>query len=135
MKRTTKKAIVGHMTLSITAQQTTSRSTVLVLDGALDCLTAADLRAAISAAVARQPSPLRIFIDLHAVTDIDDTGVGTLIVAGRICRDIGIDLALRHPSPLIRQLMGMADHTAGGPHPARRTAKINGDNWLTATGR
>lgn len=107
------------MTLSITAQQTTNRSTVLVLDGVLDCVTAADLRAAISAAVAQQPSPLQIIIDLQGVGHIDDSGVGTLIVAGRICRDIAIDLVVRHPSPLIRQLMGMSDHASGGRHPAR----------------
>lgn len=107
------------MTLSITAQ-TTDRSTVLVLDGVLDCVSSVDLRAAISAAVARQPSPGKIVIDLAAVDHLDDTGVGTLIVAGRICRDIGIELAVRHPSALVRQVLGMDDHRFSGRHPARQ---------------
>lgn len=108
------------MTLSITSQPATNRSTVLLLGGVLDCHTAVELRAAISAAVARQPSPGRIVIDLQNVRSMDDSGVATLVVAGRICRDIGIDLAVRHPSPLVRQLLGMSDHTKNGRHPARR---------------
>jgi anti-anti-sigma factor len=108
------------MTLSITFQPATDRSTVLLLHGVLDCHTAVELRAAISAAVARPPAPRRIVIDLQNIRSVDDSGVGTLVVAGRICRDLGIDLAVRHPSSLVRQLLGLSDHAAHGRHPARR---------------
>ncbi|MFC5001867.1 STAS domain-containing protein [Dactylosporangium cerinum] len=87
------------MTFSITARYPTNRSTVLVLRGVIDYDSARVLRAAISAAVARRPMPRLIVVDLQAVTSVNDVGVGTLVVAGRICQDIGISLVVRHPSP------------------------------------
>ena len=111
------------MSLSITSLQPADRCTVLVLRGVLDSMSAVDLRAAVSAAAARQPRPGQIAVDLQAVESVDDLGAGTLIVGSRICRDIGIDLLIRHPSALVRHLLGMADNPAG-QHPRRGRAAI-----------
>jgi len=95
------------VTLSIRWQYPTDLSVVLVLHGGLDWAGSADLRAAISVAVARHPRPSAIVVDLSGVEFVDEFGVGTLTVAGRICRQIGIDLALGSPSPVVRRLLGM----------------------------
>lgn len=95
------------MTLSVAWQYPTGGSVVLVLRGGLDWASAADLRAAISAAVARHPRPSTIVLDLSGVEFIDEIGVGTLVVGSRICRQIGIDLAVGSPSPLVRRLLGV----------------------------
>jgi anti-sigma B factor antagonist len=100
--------VEAPVTLSITWQQPTNQTIVLTLHGDIDYATAAELRAAISAAATRQPPT--IVIDLSDVELIDDTAVGTLIVGNRICRQLGIDLAVRNPSPLIQRLLGMT-HT------------------------
>lgn len=114
------------MTLSITAWHPTRGCTVLLVHGVIDHHHAADLRAAISVAAMRRPAPRRIILDLHAVTSIDDLGIATLVVAGRICRDLGIDLAIRHTPPLLRQLLGMPDHTRHGPQPASADHRVAG---------
>jgi anti-anti-sigma factor len=92
------------VTLSITARHPTERSTVLALRGVVDYRSAADLRTAISAAAGRRPAPDRIVVDLRRVESIDKAGVGVLVVGSRICRDMGIDLAVRNPSPLLRRV-------------------------------
>jgi anti-anti-sigma factor len=90
---------------TVTWQHPTNKSIVLLLSGTLDHVGAVELRAAISAAVTRQPRA--IVVDLAGVKRIDEAGVGTLVVADRICRQIGIDLAVRSPSPLIERLLGI----------------------------
>jgi anti-sigma B factor antagonist len=97
------------VTLAITYQQPTNQVIVLVLHGIVDDAGAVQLRAAISAAATRQPQPDTIVIDLGGVEHIDTTGVGTLVVANRTCRQLGIDLAVRNPSALIRRLLGLTD--------------------------
>jgi anti-sigma B factor antagonist len=106
--------------LTITWQHPTNRSIVLALTGALDHAGAVELRAAISAAVTRQPRA--IVVDLAGVERIDEAGVGTLVVADRICRQIGIDLAVRSPSPLIERLLGIT----GTPGRGRRSPAASG---------
>ena len=100
------------MELTITWQHPTNQSIVLVLAGVLDYSGAVDLRTAISAAATRQPRA--IVVDLTAVERIDEAGVGTLVVADRICRQIGINLAVRQPSPLIERLLGVTDPPGRG---------------------
>lgn len=111
------------VTLSITARHPTSRATVLVLHGVIDYRSAADLRAAISATIGRDPAPRVVVVDLEAVTFVDDIGVGTLVVAGRICRDVGVNLVARRPSPVVRQMLGM---TRDGRNARRRTTVNRG---------
>ena len=73
----------------------TDQSILLVVQGVLDYASAPDLRAAISAAVANQPTPLQLMVDLRRVKRIDETGIGTLVVSTRICRQLGIDFTVR----------------------------------------
>jgi anti-anti-sigma regulatory factor len=64
---------------------------------------AAELRAAISAAIGRRPRT--IVIDISGIERLGSTAVGTLVVAERICRELDIDLAvLNHTTaaPTIR---------------------------------
>jgi anti-sigma B factor antagonist len=98
--------------LTITWQHPTNQSIVLVLAGVLDYAGAVELRAAISAAATRQPRA--IVVDLTGVERIDEAGVGTLVVADRICQQLGIDLAVRNPSPLIERLFGFTDTPGHG---------------------
>ena len=98
--------------MSIDRRYPTKRSTILVLHGVLDYDNAAELRAAISDAVGRQPVPERIIVDLSGVSEVDHAGIGTLVVGNRLCREIGIHLAVRNPAPLIRCLLGPDDVSA-----------------------
>lgn len=95
------------------------------LQGEIDYSSAAELRSAISAAVAHDPRPALIVVDLGRVELVDHPGVGTLVVAHRICRDVGIELAVRSPSRLIRHLLGMPGHQpkSGADSPVPRTTR------------
>jgi anti-sigma B factor antagonist len=111
------------VTLSMSSRHTSDRSVILALRGEVDYASAPDLRAAISTAAARDPRPPRIVLDLGGVTSIDHVGVGTLVVGARICRQIGIDLAVLSPSPLIRRLLGLPESQRhGGFDPAEPVA-------------
>lgn len=104
------------MTLSMGLRYTLDRSVVLALRGQLDYASAPDLRAVISAVAVRDPRPPKIVLDLSGVTFIDHTGMGTLVVGNRICAQVGVELAVSNPSPLIRQMLGMSkDRRHDGP--------------------
>ena len=108
------------MTLSMRWRDTPDRSVVLALRGEVDYASAPDLRAVISAAAVREPRSARIVLDLSGVTFIDRVGVGTLVVGSRICAQLGVDLAVSNPSPLIRGLLGLPeDRPKGSPRPER----------------
>ncbi|MEJ3746990.1 STAS domain-containing protein [Actinomycetes bacterium KLBMP 9797] len=129
------------MTLSMSSRYTPDRSVILALRGEVDYASAPDLRAAISTAAARHPRPPRIVLDLGGVTSIDHVGVGTLVVGTRICRQIGIDLAVSTPSPLIRRLLGLPEtQRQDESHPAERVAattesRAHGGQWLDVGAR
>ena len=95
------------VTLSMGWRYTLDQSVVLALRGQLDYASAPELRAVISAAALRDPRPPTIVLDLSGVTSIDRVGVGTLVVGNRICAQVGVELAVSNPSPLIRQLLGL----------------------------
>ena len=129
------------MTLSMSWRYTLDRSVVLALRGQLDYASAPDLRAALSAAAIRDPRPPRIVLDLGGVTSIDRVGVGTLVVANRICAQIGVDLAISNPSPLIRQLLGLPDDRrpdgpdASGPVTETTDPGAPGGEWIDVSAR
>ena len=102
------------MSLHIAWQATTTDSLVLDLRGEIDYASAAELRTAISTAVTRHPRPPAIVVDLSSVTFVDRVGAGTLIVAERICRQIGIDLVFKNPSPVVRRVLAPRRATASG---------------------
>jgi anti-anti-sigma factor len=59
-------------------------------------------------------------VDLKEVSFLDSTGVGTLVVASRICADFGVTMLLRDVNPFIARLfavLGVSD-ILGVPEPA-----------------
>lgn len=97
------------MTLRIGWRYTLDQSVVLALRGQLDYASAPDLLAVISVAAVRDPRPPRIVLDLSGVRSIDCVGVGTLVVGNRICPQVGVELAMSNPSPMIRRLLSLPE--------------------------
>jgi anti-sigma B factor antagonist len=94
---------------------------VISLAGEVDYGSAQQLRAALMTALAAEPSS--IVVDLGGVTFLDSTGIGTLVVANRICADMDIQLHIRAANPFIARLfcvVGVAD-VLGVPAPAGLT--------------
>lgn len=116
------------MTLSISTRFTGMRELLVTLTGEVDYATAQDVRQAISAAL--DPHRVQtIVVDVSGVTFLDSIGVGTLVVASRICDEVGVRLTVRDPSPFIANLftvLGVAEvlgvPPSAGLHP-RRLAK------------
>ena len=86
-----------------------STSVVLSLRGSLDGAAAPDLRTAITVEAGRVPRPGSIVVDLTGVDHVDGAGVSTLMVGNRLCAVLGVNLAVRGPSPLIRNLLDLTD--------------------------
>jgi anti-sigma B factor antagonist len=91
------------VSLSIQTRRQDQRETVIVLHGEVDYATALDLRAAISATLSAGDVD-RIIVDLAGVTFLDSTGVGTLVVAARICDDLTVEFRIYEPNPFIAKL-------------------------------
>ena len=90
------------MKLSIETRTLGERGVVLVLRGEVDYASAQQLRAAITAALSRQVD--RLVINLADVAFLDSTGIGTLVVARRICDGVRVDLQVREANPFIARL-------------------------------
>ena len=88
------------MTLAIEIRRPTPRAFTIVLSGEIDYDSAQDVRHNISLALAAGDVDV-IDLDVAGVTAIDTAGVGTLVVARRICREYGIDMHMNNPSPLM----------------------------------
>ncbi|MGC9670665.1 STAS domain-containing protein [Planosporangium sp. 12N6] len=91
------------MSLSIQTRRRGDRETVIALHGEVDYATALDLRAAISATLSAGDVDT-IVVDLSGVTFLDSTGVGTLVVATRICDDYDVEFRVCDPNPFIAKL-------------------------------
>ena len=76
----------------------------VVVRGELDCATAGQLRAAITA-VLNRGGIHAIGLDLRGLAFLDSTGVGTLVVAHRICHQVGVRLRLTAVSAFAAQLL------------------------------
>jgi anti-anti-sigma factor len=104
--------------LSIEQLPNGKREVRLVLRGDIDYETAQHLRASVSSALDAKVDS--IVVDLAGVTFLDSTGIGTLVVARRICHDLGVVLRVQQTSPFIARLfavVGVAD-VLGVPEPA-----------------
>jgi anti-sigma B factor antagonist len=91
------------LSLSIQTSRPGTRETVIALHGEVDYATALELRAAISATLGTGNIDT-IIVDLAGVTFLDSTGVGTLVVAARICTDLAVGFRVIEPNPFIAKL-------------------------------
>jgi|SRR5436309_10950596 len=91
------------MTLSISTTTGSDHEVLVVLRGEVDYATAPDLRVALSAAL-NEHQPRVLGVDLSGVSVLDSTGIGTLVVAYRITRDLGVRFEVRNPSPFVARL-------------------------------
>jgi len=92
------------VSLSIESRRLGAHSVVLGLHGEVDYATAQDLRASISAILVEGDVDT-IVADLAGVTFLDSTGIGTLVVAYRICADCGVRFTARDPNAFIAKLL------------------------------
>jgi anti-anti-sigma factor len=94
------------VSLSIEISAPGGPETRITLRGEVDYQTAQDVRATITGVLGRH-GLRRIVISLIDVTLLDSTGIGTLVVAQRICRDLGIGLRVCDASPFIARLFAV----------------------------
>jgi anti-sigma B factor antagonist len=104
--------------------QTTGSGTVeMAVRGELDMHRAPQMRAAITA-VLNRGDVTGVNLDLSAVTVLDATGVGTIIVAHRIATHVRVDLRLTAVSALGARLLRLTGAEALLPAvPPRRSAR------------
>jgi len=94
------------MSLSIGVRTAIGGETTVTIAGEIDYASSADVRQAVSDALGRRG--LRaIDLDLAGVTLIDSTGIGTLVVAYRIARDLGVRLRVTNPNPFVARLLSI----------------------------
>jgi len=91
------------VSLSIETRRRGERESVIVLHGEFDYATAQEVRGAISAVLGPRDTDV-IVVDLAGVTFLDSTGVGTLVVARRICADFNVAFRVSDPNPFISKL-------------------------------
>ncbi|MBT8226623.1 MAG: STAS domain-containing protein [Dactylosporangium sp.] len=93
------------MKLSIDTCALSQRAILLTLAGELDYVSAQHLRTAVTEAITGDIH--EIVISLADVTFVDSTGIGTLVVARRICGDMRVNLRVRDASPFIARLFAV----------------------------
>lgn len=107
------------MSLSIRTGAQGERTFVIALRGEVDYATAQQFREEVSALLAGGAVKILV-VDLAEVSFLDSTGVGTLVVASRICTDLGVRMLLRSVNPFVARLfavLGVAK-VLGVPTPA-----------------
>jgi anti-anti-sigma factor len=77
---------------------------VMVVRGELDCATSGQLRAAITALINRGGIDA-IGLDLRGLDLLDSIGIGTIVVAQRICQQIGVHLRLTAVNPFTARVL------------------------------
>jgi anti-sigma B factor antagonist len=107
------------VSLSIETGTQGERTFVIALRGEVDYATAQQFREEVTGLLAGGSVKVLV-VDLADVSFMDSTGVGTLVVASRICADCGLRLLLRNVNPFIARLfavLGVAE-ALGVPTPA-----------------
>jgi anti-anti-sigma factor len=107
------------MTLSITSNRH-SGVVLMWVRGDLSYATATQFRTAISTAIFSSPRPSRLVVDLGDVATTDQTGIGSLVVANRICRHVGVQLDVRHPGAILKPMFGLNPNDKSDDTPWRR---------------
>ncbi|HEV7896245.1 MAG TPA: STAS domain-containing protein [Planosporangium sp.] len=100
---------------------------VVLVRGELDCATAEQLRAAITALLNRG-DVTAIGLDLRGLGFIDSTGIGTLVVAQRISQQVGVRLRLTAVSAFAARILRVlgVDVMLGLPPAHNDTAALVG---------
>jgi anti-anti-sigma factor len=124
------------VSLSIEASAQDDRTYVVALNGEVDYDTAQEFREAVSSAL-HAANVHAIVVDLGGVTFLDSTGVGTLVVASRICAELGVRLQVCNVHPFIARLFAVlgVSETLGVGRPAgaitpRRVPRPRADDAL-----
>ena len=107
------------VSLSIRTGAQGDRTYVIALRGEVDYTSARQFREEVSALLGGGATRVLV-VDLKEVSFLDSTGVGTLVVASRICADFGVTMLLRDVNPFIARLfsvLGVSD-ILGVPEPA-----------------
>ena len=91
------------MSLDLQTRQTEKGVTVIAPSGRLDVTGAPALRTAIAEAV--KDGPMRIVIDMEAVTFVDSTGLGSVIAGLKLVRSSKGDLRLAAPNQQVRVVL------------------------------
>ena len=94
------------MALQIHTSELGDSCVQLTLTGEVDCATAPELREAINDVLCNR-APSTVYIDVAGITLLDSTGIGTLVVAHRIARDLDIDLIVVNPNRFVARLFGV----------------------------
>lgn len=94
------------MPLLINTSELGDRCVRLTLSGEVDCATAPELREAINEVLCNR-NPATITIDVASITLLDSTGIGTLVVAHRIARDLCVELLVVNPNRFVARLFGV----------------------------
>jgi anti-sigma B factor antagonist len=107
-------------TLDIGVEPIQHGEVVVQVRGVLDCATADRLRAAVTALL-NHGGITTIGLDLRGLDFIDSTGIGTLVVALRICEQVGIRLRLTAVGSFAARLLGIVGIDAALGLPATGT--------------
>ncbi|RRR97343.1 MULTISPECIES: STAS domain-containing protein [Glycomyces] len=91
------------MTLSIETATTDTGVVTVELSGEVDYATAPQIRETITNAL-EAGGATAIRVDVAKVTVLDSTGIGTIVVAYRIAREMGVALAVVNPNRFITRL-------------------------------
>jgi anti-anti-sigma factor len=102
----TTAAAQGRPRLQIGVELVGRDEVTVSVGGELDLATADQLRAAISALLNRGGVAC-IGLDLRGLDFIDSTGIGTLVVAQRICQQVGVKLRLTAVNAFAARILGV----------------------------
>jgi anti-sigma B factor antagonist len=92
--------------LSIDTCALSQREILLTLTGELDYASAQHLRTTVTEIITSGETD-SIVISLAGVTFVDSTGIGTLVVARRICHDVRVNLRVSDASLFIARLFAV----------------------------
>jgi anti-anti-sigma factor len=96
----------GQSKLRIAVEPAGRDEVIVAVRGELDCATADQLRAAITALLNRGDVHA-IGLDLRGLDFIDSTGIGTLVVAQRISAQVGVRFRLTAVSAFAARVLGV----------------------------
>lgn len=119
----TDAAAQGKSTLQIGVEPVGRGEVTVSVRGELDCATNDQLRAALTELLNRG-GITAIGLDLRGLEFIDSTGIGTLVVAQRICREVGVRLRLTAVNAFAARVLGVigVDAALGLPATATRAS-------------